>query len=77
MVIANLDSYLSKHYSSTVIGNTGGVGLTQELRQAMKENAELKKDAQKRLAELEKLDDNRCFISKTNKKFLREVFNGR
>lgn len=71
-----LDSYLSKYYSSTVIDKTGGVGLIPELRAAMRENEELKKDAKKRLSDLEKLDDNRCYISKVQKKFLREVFSG-
>lgn len=72
-----LDSYLNKYYSSTVIGKTGGIGLAEELRDAMDENKELEKDAKIRLSQLEKVDDNRCFISKTHKKFLREVINGR
>jgi hypothetical protein len=71
-----LDNILAQYYSSTVIGKTGSVGLKEELLDAMQENPQVRKDAESKLAQLERLDDNRCYISKIQKKFLREVLNG-
>lgn len=70
-----LDTYLSRYYSSTVIGKTEPSSLVRELRIDMAGNAEIEKEARKRLSQLEALEDGRCYISKVHKKFLREVLN--
>ena len=64
-----LEAYLNKWYGHHVLHV--GIDPRPALKKRLTEDTAFREIATKRLADLEQLDDKRCFISKVKKELLR------
>ncbi len=68
--VALLDMHLMGAYRENVVGRSpSGRGLAR-LKEAIQADADLRAEAQKRLASVSKMDRDRDFVSKTFRDFL-------
>lgn len=66
-----LEAYLNKWYGHHILHT--GIDPRPALKKKLSEDTAFRETATKRLADLEQLDDKRCFISAVKKKLLREM----
>ena len=64
-----LEAYLNKWYAHRILHV--GIDPRPALTKRLTEDTAFRETATKRLADLEQLDDKRCFISKVKKELLR------
>lgn len=70
-----LNGWLTEWYETTVLGCGKPSDTLFRFDRIATIQPELRAEAVKRLASIEAIADERCFITKTNKEFLRKVTN--